>query len=135
MKILLTAVFAAHMAPAIAGACSEVTVIRDTMYAESRGAPLEHAVAVGHSIRNRAKRTGASLCRVAKQGWKQKRPPVGMTGAFDHLARGVISGAIPDNTMGADSYNDGHKPNHPGRITRHIAKTTFYIMKEKPTVR
>lgn len=119
-----------------ASAASSEECIRDTMFKESQGAPVEHAIAIGHNVLNRAKRTGKGICRVAKSGYTQKTPTSGpLKGAFLVLAQGVINGAIPDPTDGADSYTDRKRPPHPGVIKRQIVGTTFYRMKEVPLVR
>lgn len=130
----LVAILAIYSGVAKAGPSEDC--IRDTTFQESRGAPVEHVIAIGHNIINRSKRTGKSICRVAKAGYKQKVPPKGpLREAFSLLARGVLNGTISDNTAGADSYTDLKKPPVPGRITRRIAGKTFFVMTEIPYVR
>lgn len=111
--------------------CTET--LAETMYSEARGKPVEYVVAMGHNVKNRAKRTKTTICQAAT-GYTQKRLPKDMRAAFLVLATGVLSGQIPDNTKGADSYELG-KPSYKGQVTRSIEGGTFYVMKEVPWVR
>jgi hypothetical protein len=107
--------------------------LAETMYSEARGKPVEYVVAIGHNVKNRSKRTKTTICQAAT-GYTQKKLPSDMKAAFLILASGVLSGQIPDNTKGADSYDKG-RPHLPGAITRSISGDSFYVMKEVPWVR
>lgn len=116
---------------AIAADCSGK--LAETMYSEARGKPVEYVVAIGHNVKNRAKRTKTTICQAAK-GYTQKKLPSDMKAAFLVLATGVLSGQIPDNTKGADSY-ELNRPSYKGHVTRQISGGVFYVMKEPPWVR
>jgi hypothetical protein len=117
--------------PVIAQDCRDK--LAETMYSEARGKPVEYVVAIGHNVKNRAKRTKTTICQAAN-GYTQKKLPSDMKAAFLVLASGVLSGQIPDNTKGADSYELG-RPSYKGQTTRSISGGTFYVMKEVPWVR
>ncbi len=103
----------------------EVQCLSQTMYAESRGEPLEGAIAVGQATVNRAKKVGKNIC--ALTGVERKAVPKVLSNHFNALAKSIIngSGSVVGN---ADSWNTGRRTAYPGAVKRRIGKHIFYAM-------
>ena len=105
---------------------SPTRCITEVLYQEARGANAEEMAMVGNSIINQHTRTNRPICKVTAKGYQNKRPPTKERLLYEHIARGIMSGAIPDLTKGADHFNEGKKPRWPGKITRVTKHFVFY---------
>lgn len=110
---------------------SPVQCITQAIYQEARGVNAEEMAMVGHTIINQHKRTKDAICRVTRKGYQSKTPPPKTLQLYEHVARGLLSGAISDMTGGADHFNEGRKPRWPGKIKRVTRHFVFYRLEER----
>lgn len=91
----------------------EVYCLAETIYFESRGEPYLGKVAVGHVVKNRAERSGESICstvrkpaqfsvahkfgtaKTERDQWEESK----------HLAAKVLRDEVPDPTGGAEWFH------------------------------
>lgn len=107
----------------------DATCLARILHAESRGESLEGMVATGQAAITRAEDQDTNLCDVS--GVHRTRPVQSMAQYYLALARELLAHQSTAISKGADSWNTGNKPAHPGKVTRHIDNHTFYILKAK----
>lgn len=107
---------------------NEQVCLARILHAESRGESLEGLIAVGQAAMTRADDQDTNLCDV--QGVQRSKPKT-MGQYYLALAKELIQHPSTSVSKGADSWNTGDKPAHPGKVTRHIDNHTFYIMSAK----
>lgn len=108
---------------------NEPVCLARILHAESRGESLEGLVSVGQSAITRAEDQDTNLCDVA--GVHKSKPGKTMAQYYLALAKELLAHPSTAVSRGADSWNTGDKPAHPGKVTRHIDNHTFYIMSAK----
>jgi spore germination cell wall hydrolase CwlJ-like protein len=114
-------------------ASDPVQCVAEVLYSEARGAALEELVLVGNTLKNWHDSTGEPVCKVADKGYTRKPVPAKVAAVYQTVARGILSGEIPDTSVGADRFNEGKKPAYPGLIRRQTRHFTFYTLKKGPT--
>lgn len=111
--------------------CNETQTLAKVLYAEARGQPDEGVIAVGNTLVRRKLewKPKQTICEHAKAAYQQKAVPRELSGYYQLLATGLLSGQIADVTKGADSFDSlPRKPK--GRWTRRIGKHQFYVMQK-----
>lgn len=111
--------------------CNETQTLAKVLYAEARGQPDEGVIAVGNTLVRRKLEwiPKQTICEHAKAAYQQKAVPRELSGYYQLLATGLLSGQIADVTKGADSFDSlPRKPK--GRWTRRIGKHQFYVMQK-----
>lgn len=99
------------------------------LHAESRGESFEGLVSVGQAAITRAEDTDSNLCDVA--GVHRSKPGKSMSQYYLALAKELLNHPSTSVSRGADSWNAGTKPAHPGKVTRQIDNHVFYIISAK----
>jgi hypothetical protein len=127
MKLLSILVFLAAANVEASSHCKEATNLAKVMYAEAKGASLEGTLVVGECMLNRAENQNRSVCNT--DGVKRATPPNTLFDYYVTLAKQLLKAERRPLSKGCDSWNAGVKPNHPGRITRHIDGQVFYVLK------
>ena len=122
----LIAVAALSGGKAFAG---EASCLARILNAESRGESLEGLVATGQAAITRADDQDSNLCEVG--GVHRSRPTQTMGQYYLALAKELLAHRSTSVSRGADSWNTGEKPAHPGKITRQIDHHVFYVMSAK----
>lgn len=109
----------------ISAQASEERCLAKIVFAESRGEPIEGAIAVGQATVNRAKRIGKAICKLT--GVSRLTPPTNLMTHYTALAKSILSG---NNSIvrDSDSWNTGTKPRRAGKVVRHIGGHVFYVM-------
>ena len=108
---------------------NEATCLARILNAESRGESLEGLVATGQAAITRADDQDSTVCDVG--GVHRTKPVQSMGQYYLALAKELLTHRSTSVSRGADSWNTGTKPAHPGKVTRHIDNHTFYIMSAK----
>jgi spore germination cell wall hydrolase CwlJ-like protein len=109
----------------ISAQANEENCLAQIIFAESRGEPIEGAVAVGQAAVNRAKRTGKTICGLS--GVSRLTPPQNLMSHYLALAKSVMQTKI-SIVKDSDSWNTGTKPSRAGKIVRQIGAHVFYVM-------
>lgn len=126
MKSIHFLLAAALLSGGKAFAQDDATCLARIMNAESKGESFEGVIAAGQAAITRAEDQDANLCDVG--GVHRSRPHKSMAAYYLALARELLTHPSTSISKGADSWNTGKKPAHPGKITRHIDGHVFYIL-------
>lgn len=105
---------------------SPLTCITGVIYQEARGVNAEEMTMVANTIVNQHSRTKEPVCKVTRKGYQSRPPAVKVRELYSYIAKGVLSGTLPDLTGGADHFNEGRKPRWPGEIKRVTEHFVFY---------
>lgn len=100
---------------------SEEGCLAKIIFAESRGEPIEGAIAVGQATVNRSKRIGKPICKLT--GVSRLTSPRNLKAHYTALAKSVMDGK-DSIVWNSDSWNTGTKPRSSGEIGGHV----FYRM-------
>ena len=129
MKSIYFLIAAALISGSKAFAADNATCLARIMNAESRGESFEGLVSIGQSAITRAEDTDSNLCDVP--GVHRKRPSKSMAEYYLAVARELLAHPSTSVSNGANSWNAGSKPAHPGKVTRQIDNHVFYTIKPR----
>lgn len=111
----------------VAAHADEVQCLAETIYAESRGEPLEGQMAVGQAAINRAQRSSKTICELIRDRVMQARKiPAAKLRFYRLLALELLTEKLPRVLYHADSWNTGNTPAFRGALEKVIGRHVFY---------